>query len=146
MTEADDGFHLERRVHAGLATVWECVLDARQWLNAEIELEARPGGRMREPWTDADGRRHLTEADVIAFHPPYGLVLCWRDEDWPFDTVVAICLDEEEGGCRISVDHDGWANAPGELRQRLVAEHRSGWTRHLEALASLAEARAASRH
>lgn len=146
MSDADDGFHLERRVHAGLATVWECVLDARDWLNAETELEARPGGHMREPWTDADGRRHVTEADVIAFHPPYGLVLAWRDADWRFDTVVAICLDEENGNCRVSVDHEGWANAPADLRDRLLADHRSGWTQHLEALAVLAETRAASRH
>lgn len=146
MIEADDGLHLERRVHAGLATVWECVLDARGWLNAEVELEARPGGHMREPWTDGDGRRHLTEADVIAFHPPYGLVLCWRDADWRFETMVAICLDEENGDCRISIDHDGWANAPEEVRERLLDQHRSGWAQHLEALAALAEARAANRH
>jgi uncharacterized protein YndB with AHSA1/START domain len=146
MIEADDGFHLERRVHAGLATVWECVLDARGWLNEEIELEARPGGHMREPWTDSNGCRHLTEADVIAFHPPYGLVLCWRDADWPFDTVVAIYLDEDNGDCRISIDHDGWSNAPAQLRDNLLAQHRNGWRRHLEALAALAEARAASRH
>jgi uncharacterized protein YndB with AHSA1/START domain len=142
----DDGFHVERRVEAELATVWECLLDARQWLNAELEWEARPGGRMREPWTDDDGIPHLTEADVIAFHPPYGLVLAWRDQDWPFDTIVSIRLDEEGGRCRVSIDHEGWANAPADLRERMVSQHRTGWALHLEALAALAEARAGRRH
>lgn len=144
---AVDKLSVQQDVEAPPEAVWACLLQPGEWWHEEIEFDARPGGVFVEPWTDAQGRKHVTNGAVIAFHPPFGMVLSWADEDWMFDTIVAIRIEAKPvGATRILLDHEGWSNAPRLQRKTLVAEHRAGWTHHLQSLARFAETRKTERN
>jgi len=138
-----DVIKVRQAVRADAATVWRCLVQPHAWWADDVDLEARPGGNFTEPWTDEKGRRHVTRGSVIAFHPPHGLVLAWADEDWRFDTVVAVRIEDKDGASQVSIDHEGWRSAPAARRLRLMKDHRAGWKHHLKALADFAERRAA---
>jgi len=129
-----DSFTVTCHVEAPLERVWSCLTQPgcyKAWWRDDICFEARLGGRLREPWRDRAGRERLTEARIISFHPPFGMVMVWADQDWAFDTVVAITVERDGAGSRVHVEHQGWTLAPGFDRDRLFHEHRAGWTTHL---------------
>ena len=128
-TKPTDVIKVRQAVRADAATVWACLLEPRAWWNNEVDLDARPGGVFTEPWTDEKGKRHVTRGSVIAFHPPHGLVLAWADEDWRFDTVVAMRIENRDGASQVSIDHEGWRNAPAARRLPCHRSSRSARTR-----------------
>lgn len=133
---------IEKTIAASRQHVWRCLTEPdcfKVWWRETVDFEPKLGGRFTEPWKTPDGAMRTTRAQVTAYHPPEGFVMVWADEDWTFDTVVSVSLEEVEGGTRISIEHQGWEKAPEAERADLLGEHEIGWTLHLANLASHAE-------
>ncbi len=107
------------------------------WWGAHVDLQARPGGRLLEPWADG-GRTVITSGEVTRCAPPWALELTWADDDWPGDTRLAFHLSERGEGTQLVLDHSGWGVHPASKRQELIDGHARGWSRYLARLAEYA--------
>ncbi len=117
--------------------VWDAIVDdARRgaWWSY-LRLDARPGGRLEERWTDALGAEVVTSGEVVDAVPLRGLRLTWADEGWPAATVVDISLEPCPAGTAVTVRHTGWDRLPGG--DALAAAHAAGWRAHLDDLRRL---------
>ncbi|HEY9057351.1 MAG TPA: SRPBCC domain-containing protein [Aurantimonas sp.] len=140
--EAGDSLVIVQDVDVSPASVWECLTEPecfKSWWRDEIEFEPRLGGRFVEPWKDPSGRQRTTYAEVTAYHPPRGFVMVWADEDWDFDTVVSVTLEQRGSGTRVTIEHQGWHAAPDAERASLLLDHRDGWSAHAAKLAAYAK-------
>ncbi|KQT83464.1 SRPBCC domain-containing protein [Aurantimonas sp. Leaf443] len=129
---------LVQHVEASPADVWDCFTHPdcfKAWWREDAEFDAAPDGRFRAPWAGRAGRDGLAEAQVVAYHPPHGLVMVWANEDWSFDTVVSISIEPDRTGSLVTLEHQGWQAAPEPDRATLLLDHREGWTAHLAQLA-----------
>ena len=116
---------------------WRIVeADGRAGWWPYLALDATPGGRMEERWTDAGGHELRTTGEVLEVDPPRLLRLTWQDDGWPAATEVELRLEVAEEGTRVTVRHSGWA-ALGD-GDTLVPDHRAGWRAHLEDLRRVA--------
>ena len=129
---------LEQRVAAPPARVWEALIRPGLWLNDRVTLEPRIGGQFFEPRNDGVVE-HRTFGTISQMEPPHLLSMSWEDEDWDFETEVAFSIIADSEGSLITLRHTGWQGAPEAERAQLIDDHRSGWTRHLRALAASAE-------
>ena len=136
MTEDRRGLEVEEKVvvAAPVSRVWDALVTdaARATWWPHLELDATPGGRMRERWTDESGNEVLTHGQVLDVVDRRFLRLSWADEGWPAETTVEITLDPVRAGTAVSLRHSGWER----LRDgsELASAHRAGWRRHLENL------------
>jgi uncharacterized protein YndB with AHSA1/START domain len=97
-------------------------------------LEPRVGGRY-ELRGIFQGRPFLIHGQVVAYDPPHGLALTWREEGWPVDTLVTFRLTATAPGkTRLVVIHNGFEHLPPEIRERAVREYEQGRQRGLEAV------------
>ena len=129
-------------------SVWQLLTDPPRiadWWGDHVSLEARPGGRFLERWTDPAGRSVVTQGEVVRLAAPRELELTWADDDWPAQTRVRFVLEEAGNATRLTLTHDGWEGIPALRREELVREHAAGWSRHLDRLATLAAGGAAGR-
>ncbi len=136
--EAGDSLVIVQDVDVSPASVWDCLTEPecfKTWWREELEFEPKHGGRFLEPWKDPSGRQRTTRAKVTAYHPPRGFVMVWADEDWDFDTVVSVTLEQRGSGTRVTIEHQGWQAAPEAERATLLLDHRSGWSAHVAELA-----------
>ncbi len=118
--------------------IWALIAepDGRAGWWPYLELDATPGGRMEERWTDAGGNEMRTAGEVLEVDPPRLLRLTWKDDGWPATTEVELRLEREGDATRVTVRHSGWAALPDALT--LVGDHRAGWRAHLDDLRRLA--------
>ncbi len=107
------------------------------WWGDHVDLQARPGGKLVETWSDG-GRTVSTSGDVTRCDPPLALEMTWADNDWPGATRVGFHLAEDGDGTRLVLDHSGWSVHPVGERQKLIAAHADGWSRYLARLADYA--------
>ena len=117
--------------------VWRAIVDAeaRAGWWPYLDLDAAPGGRMEERWTDGAGAEVVTAGEVVEVIEPRLLRLTWKDDGWPAATEVELRLERQQGGTLVAVRHTGWDSFPDP--RALVAAHRAGWRAHLEDLRSL---------
>ncbi|MFW6090376.1 MAG: SRPBCC family protein [Actinomycetota bacterium] len=110
---------------------WHAIIDsaARSAWWSYLSLEAEPGGRFEERWTDEDGRPKRTRGSVLALVPPELLRLSWADDDWPGTTEVEVRLHRTGGATTIQVRQRGWEGL--DDGEALAEEHRAGWKMHL---------------
>lgn len=134
----DDEIKLEQQVAASPSRVWEALIRPGLWWSDGVTLEPRIGGQFFEPWSDG-GIDHRTSGTITRMEPPHLLAMSLEDEDWDFETAVTINITARGDGSLVSLRHSGWKTAPEAERVQLVADHRSGWTRHLENLGACAE-------
>ena len=124
-------------VPAAPERVWRAIVDgtgrAGWW--SYLQLDASPGGRMEERWTDAGGAEVVTSGEVVEAVAPRTLRLTWADEGWPAATDVDIALAPCPGGTVVTVRHTGWDRLPGG--DALAADHATGWRAHLDDLRRL---------
>jgi uncharacterized protein YndB with AHSA1/START domain len=128
---------LEQMAEASPARVWEALIRPGLWWNEGATLEPRIGGKFFEPWT-AGGVEHRTFGTITQIDAPHLLAMGWRDEDWEFETAVSFSISGQGNAARILLRHGGWEGAPASQRDRLLADHREGWSRHLRNLAACA--------
>lgn len=105
-----------------------------------MQLDARPGGDLVEPWSDGT-RVVVTAGRVTRCEPPVALELTWADDGWPGDTRVAFRLRAAGTGTRLVLEHSGWGVHPAARRKGLVEAHAGGWSSHLKKLVAYAAQR-----
>jgi uncharacterized protein YndB with AHSA1/START domain len=136
----DGSIHIEVDLAVPPMRAWT-VLTERQhianWWGEHVNLQARPGGTLRETWTDG-ARRVVTAGLVTRCEPPSALELTWADDDWPGETRVAFHLAARGDRTRLVLDHAGWEMHPADRRSELIDAHASGWSRYLVRLAEYA--------
>lgn len=105
------------RLNASLSAAFELFTDgiARWWpldrftYGAEraqgIVLEARPGGRFYERFTDGDV---LHIGEVLVCEAPARIVFTWQAPGWQGATEIEVTFTEEDGGTRVDVEHRGF--------------------------------------
>jgi uncharacterized protein YndB with AHSA1/START domain len=129
----DGSIHMEVALAVPPMRAW-AVLTERQhianWWGDHVNLQARPGGTLRETWSDG-GRQVVTSGHVTCCDPPSALELTWADDDWPGETRVAFHLAEHNAGTRLVLDHSGWGVHPVDRRSELIGAHCSAWARYL---------------
>jgi predicted DNA-binding transcriptional regulator YafY/uncharacterized protein YndB with AHSA1/START domain len=121
-------------VHAPAERAWHALVTAEgraAWW-PYLELDAGPGGRFEERWTDAAGNEVVTSGDVLEVEPRRLLRLSWKDAGWPATTEVQLRFDAYDGGTLVTVRHRGWHDLPDG--HALLAQHRAGWRSHLRDL------------
>ena len=135
-----DSIHIEVDLPVPPTRAWALLTEQRHiasWWGEHVDLEARPGGKLSETWSD--GRRTvITAGDVTRCDPPLALEMTWADDAWPADTNVAFRLSASGGGTRLVLDHAGWSVHPVGERQKLIDTHAGGWSGYLARLAEYA--------
>ena len=115
-------------------TVWDFLTDRDKlaiWLNpSETGMVDGEEWRMRSGSVKMWGR-------VLEAHPPERLVYSFNHEWLNHDTRVCWELAAKDGGTELTLTHDGWEGAPGDV-EKSVADHDEGWGGHMERLAKLA--------
>lgn len=133
-----DEIRIDQPVAASPARVWEALTRPGLWWGDGVRLDPTIGGQFFEPWNDGVTERR-TFGTITGVEPPHLLEMSWKDEDWSFETRVIVGIGGEGEGAIVSLRHSGWQAAPEADRDRLLADHRSGWMRHLKDLAACAE-------
>ncbi len=122
-------------IRAPRELVWRSLTEEEriaEWWGDHVSLEARPGGRFTERWTDANGREVVTSGRVVLMDASQTLELTWADEDWDELTRVLFRLEEAaDDTTRLTLEHSGWEGFPVSAREGLVRTHASGWSRHM---------------
>lgn len=112
---------------------WWTVEGAYRTTDAEIEL--RPGGRYRFTGTSERTGTFEVKGEYREVDSPRRLAYTWNPawDDGARGSVVAITLQEEDGGTRLRVEHTGFATEAAR------DDHVTGWPPVLEGLKSRAE-------
>jgi uncharacterized protein YndB with AHSA1/START domain len=94
----------------------------------QYSADLRPGGRWRTEGVGADGKAFSVEGVFREIDPPRKLVQTWKAEwDGNNETVITYDLEPTEGGTRVTVRHEGFADRRDSCRG-----HGAGWERVLE--------------
>ena len=80
----------------------------RALYNTVLESDLEPGSPLR--YTSPDGKRVFVVGEVVAVEPPRKFVHTYWFTTWKGGgpTVVTWELEEEAGGCRVTITHSGW--------------------------------------
>jgi uncharacterized protein YndB with AHSA1/START domain len=136
----DDNIHIELDFAVPPMRAWTMLTEQQHiaaWWGEHVQLQARPGGTLRETWSDG-ARQVITSGQVTRCDPPAALELSWADDDWPGETRVAFHLAGHGDGTRLVLDHSGWGVHPADRRSDLIGAHASGWSQYLARLAEYA--------
>ena len=128
---------LRLQIARPIEAVWEGLTDrghVGRWWGDHVDLEAAPGGRFVERWSDATGRPVETVGRVTTFSPPELLEMTWADGDWPVATSVSLRLEPVQAGTWLTLEHVGWDRFPGGDGTKLRDELAAGWADHLRSL------------
>jgi uncharacterized protein YndB with AHSA1/START domain len=134
----EDTLVLAIALPATTARIWSALTDPEEihaWWGDYVSLDARPGGRFVERWTDQGGSGVTTSGVVTRAVPEKLLELTWADEGWIATTTVAFEIQPLASGCRLRLEHRGWAGLPEDERAELMEDYAAGWTRQLQRLA-----------
>jgi uncharacterized protein YndB with AHSA1/START domain len=93
----------------------------------EYTADVHPGGRWRSSGLGADGHAFTVEGEFREIDPPRLVVQTWRAPwDGNNETVLTYRLEPIEGGTRVTVRHEGFADRAESCRG-----HGTGWERVL---------------
>jgi uncharacterized protein YndB with AHSA1/START domain len=139
ITTGTDRIVTHAQIDAPRDRVWRALTEEEQvaeWWGGYVSLDARPGGRLTERWTDAGGREVVTIGEVVRLTAPRMLELTWADDDWDESTCVLFRLEEAADATRLTLEHSGWEAFSSSLREELISAHASGWFQHMANLAA----------
>jgi uncharacterized protein YndB with AHSA1/START domain len=89
--------------------------------------DVRPGGHWRADGVGADGHTFFVEGDFLEVDPPRKLVQTWKAAwDGGHETTITYRLDAIDGGTRLTLRHEGFAD-----RVESCSGHGDGWVRVL---------------
>src|SRR3712207_1754572 len=77
-----DRIVVNAQIGAPRDSVWRALTEEEriaQWWGGYVSLDARPGGRLTERWTDDGGREVTTYGEVVRLAAPRMLELTWAD-------------------------------------------------------------------
>ena len=131
-----DRIVVNAQIGAPCDSVWRALTEEEriaQWWGGYVSLDARPGGRLTERWTDDGGREVITSGEVVRLAAPRMLDLTWADDDddWDGSTRVLFQLAQAADATRLTLTHSGWEALPAPSRESVIREHASGWSRHM---------------
>lgn len=88
--------------------------------------DLRVGGSWISTGTSADGTTFSVSGTILEIEPPHRLVQTWK-YDWEGggETKLTYRLDAIEGGTRLTVRHEGFAD------RKAAESHASGWKKVL---------------
>lgn len=80
----------------------------RALYNTVLESDLQPGSRLR--YTSPDGKRVFVVGEVVAVEPPRKFAHTYWFTTWKggVPTLVTWELEDEAGGCRVTITHSGW--------------------------------------
>jgi uncharacterized protein YndB with AHSA1/START domain len=139
VTTGTDRIVICAQIGAPRDRVWRALTEEEriaEWWGSYVSLDARPGGRLTERWTDAGGREVVTSGEVLRLIAPRTLELTWADDDWDEPTRVLFKLEEAADATRLTLEHWGWEAFPSSSREELIRAHASGWSQHVANLAA----------
>lgn len=100
-----------------------------------VECAAIPDGTYRVQMHDQDGHTHTVGGSYKTTNPHHSLVFTWQWETEAFadigETLISVEIDEEEGGSRVTVRHEGFPS------EEVARQHHAGWMGTLGRLAHL---------
>jgi hypothetical protein len=103
---------------------------------ARLEFQARMGGRILEHTSDG---RILPWAEVIAWHPPHGVLMAWRPHSEPEPpTEVEVTFTPQDGGTLVELEQRGWERLSQAFREGLYEIYARGWITTLGRFAAAA--------
>jgi uncharacterized protein YndB with AHSA1/START domain len=73
-----------------------------------IILEAKPGGRFYERFTDGE---EFEVGRVSVCEPPTRIIFSWKDPSWTAATEVEVRFSSAGTGTRVDLEHRGFASA-----------------------------------
>jgi len=114
--------------------VWHALTDPgmiERWLMRADGYEAKVGAHFTLRETPRADCRRQVECEVLELSPPHRMVWSWRGADDPAITRLAIDLEDDERGTRLTLRHTG------ESDGRTVRGTTVGWTDKLRALTEL---------
>lgn len=129
---------LSTTLDASPAAIWAALTEQpriHRWWGEHVTLEAEPGGRFVERWTDRGGTSIMTTGTVTRIEPGELLELTWADQGWGVTTRVRFTLEPLDRGTRLVLEHQGWTDFPEDEREEVMTDHAAGWQRHLASLA-----------
>jgi len=89
--------------------------------------DLRPGGRWRASSVGGDGNTFSVEGEFLEIDPPRSLVQTWRAAwDGGNETLITYRLEAIDGGTRVTVRHEGFAERADSCRG-----HGAGWQKVL---------------
>ena len=102
-----------------------------------LEFQARMGGSVLEHLSDG---RILPWAEVIAWHPPYSVVMAWRPHSSPEPpTEVEMTFTQRGDGTLVELEHRGWEQLSEDFRVGLYDTYARGWITTLGCFAAAAD-------
>ena len=121
--------------------------DVLRWWNSpdsfrltQWESDTRVGGKWRAAGVYTDGKAYDIYGEYVAVEPPHKLTFTWNATwDAPFTTQVTYTLEAIDGGTRVTLRHDGFADRAAACRN-----HTTGWARVLGLLEADMDAEAVS--
>jgi uncharacterized protein YndB with AHSA1/START domain/uncharacterized protein YciI len=101
---------------------------AELYRTTQYSADLRPGGRWRTDGVGADGSAFYVEGEFLEIDPPRKLVQTWKAAwDGNNETTITYNLEAIEGGTRVTVRHEGFADRRDSCRG-----HAQGWERVLD--------------
>lgn len=120
-------------IHVPVEEVWDEITRTgsvqRPLFNTVLDIELRPGGRLR--YSSPDRRRVFVAGEVLEVDPPRKLrhTYIFTMNPEPV-TEVTWLLEEVPEGCRVTVRHAGWTT------EKDAKKHGAGWVQILGLLKS----------
>ena len=139
-----DRIVVNAQIGAPRDSVWRALTEEEriaEWWGGYVSLNARPGGRPTERWTDDGGREVITSGEVVRLAAPRMLELTWADDDWDEPTRVLFQLAQAADATRLTLTHSGWEALPLPSLESVIREHASGWSGHMANLEAYVVAR-----
>jgi len=101
---------------------------AELYRTTQYTADLRPGGKWRTDGIGADGSAFFVEGEFREIDPPRRLVQTWKAAwDGNNETLITYSLEPTEGGTRVTVRHEGFADRRDSCRG-----HGAGWERVLD--------------
>jgi uncharacterized protein YndB with AHSA1/START domain/uncharacterized protein YciI len=98
-----------------------------EYRTTAYEADVRPGGHWRADGVGADGHAFFVEGEFREVNPPHRLVQTWKAPwDGSNETTITYRLEPIEGGTRLTLRHEGFADRVESCRG-----HALGWERVL---------------
>ncbi len=102
-----------------------------------LEFQARMGGSVLEHTSDG---RILPWAEVIAWHPPHGVLMAWHPHSKPEPpTEVEVTFTARGSDTLVELEHRGWGRLSGDFREGLYEIYARGWITTLGCFAAAAD-------
>lgn len=140
-----DKIEREISIQAPIATVWDVITKPEyisQWLESQVEIDMRPGGKGRLIWSE----EIEASLEIVEIEKPHLFSFLWvaPDEEAKAthqQTLVAFRLTEDGAETKLYFTESGFEKLAitEEQKANLIAKHTPGWGDFLSRLQRCAQ-------